>query len=80
MVLWSDEAPGRVEPALLGLAPDRRQKSGLADAGLACDQQQLASARGDVVEPAVDQIEQVVATDEERTADRADHSCHDPRV
>src|SRR5437763_1791705 len=78
--LWCAEAPSRIAPPLLWPVPDGAKKAGLAHRGLARGQQPLASARGEAVEPAVDQVEQVVATGAERTADRPHPSSHDPRV
>ena len=68
------------KPRALGLPPDRAEEPRLADPGLAGEQQELAVAGQDVVEPPVDELEQVVATDEERAADGARRAVHGPGV
>ena len=55
---------------------ERRQEPGLADPGLAGEQQELATTGDDVVEAAVRELEQVVAPDEERTSNGSERGKH----
>ena len=80
MVLRRDGALDSDEAATLGLAPDRGEEAGLADPGLAGQQQELAATGEDVVEAPVGQVEQVVAPDEERAADDARRTVHRSEV
>ena len=59
--------PHDPETGSCGAPLDRTQQPGLAEAGLAGDQEEVALARADLVEPAVGQREQVVTTDQDRT-------------
>ena len=68
-ILGSHGAVDSVQAARLRLALDRSQEPRLADPGLAGEQDELAAAFEDVVEPPVGEDEQVVTPDEERTAD-----------
>ena len=64
------------QAARLRLAPDGREQPRLADPGLAGEQQELAPACDDVVEPPIGEDEQVVTPDEERTADGSGCGTH----
>ena len=76
MVLRRDEAPAADEPALCRLPVDRVEEPRLADAGLPGDEEELAMARLDVVESPIGELEQVVASDEERAANRTGSGVH----
>ena len=69
---WSCGAiapPTAAKPRALGRPADRAEEPGLADPGLPATSRNWPRPGLDVVEPAVGQLEQVVATDEERAAD-----------
>jgi hypothetical protein len=76
LILGDDVAPGFSELALTGLATDRRQEPALADARHPADEQELSAAYLDVVEAAIDQLEDPIATDEQGAADRTDGHVH----
>ena len=80
MVLRRDRTVDRREPAALGLAADRAEEARLADPGLTGQQQELPVPRLDVIEPAVGELEQVVAPDEERTTDGTRRAAHGTEV
>ncbi len=80
MVLGRDRPFDSGEPATLGLASDRAEQTGLADPGLSGQQQELSAAGEDVLEASVGQVEQVVTSDEERTADDAMRTVHRSEV
>ena len=68
--------PTTTKPRSVGLLADRLEEPRLADARLAGDEQELAEAGLDVIEPAVDELEQLVAADEERAANRVGSDVH----
>jgi hypothetical protein len=80
VVLRGDEATGSQEPALLRLLPDRVKEPRLPDPRLTRDEKELASPGLDVVEAAVGQIEQLIATDEQWTTGGSGHRIHAPGV
>ena len=80
MILRRDRPLDGCEPARLGLAPDRAEEPRLADPGLARQQQELPVPGEDVVQAAIGELEQVVAPDQERTADGAERTVHGCRV
>ena len=65
------QRPGGDEFACIGLPIDRIEEPRLADPGLSGEQQELAVAGHDVVQAAIDEVEQVVTPDEERATDHA---------
>ena len=74
---WGDTAPETAEkPRLSALRRIAPRKPGLADPRLAGQQQELATPGQDILEAPVGQVEQVVASDEERTADGAWRTVH----
>ena len=79
-VLGGDRPRDRGEAAGLRLAPDGGQQPGLADPRLAGEQQELAPAGGDVLEPPIRELEQVVAPDEKRATDGSQRRVHGSEV
>jgi hypothetical protein len=69
MVLWRHSSADGHETTSLGLLDDRIEEARFADPGLAREQQELASAGHNILETSVDQVEQIVPSDEERAAD-----------
>ena len=63
-------------PRSVGLLVDRIEVAGLADPRLAGHQEELAAASEHVVEPSVGELEQVVATDQERATNGTDRGIH----
>ena len=74
-ILWGEITLGDPEAGGIRLVQDCPQQAGLADAGLAGQQQEMSLARGRLGDPAIGQVEQLVATDEERAQERTD-SAH----
>ena len=71
-VLRGQISLGQPEPGSVGLGQDRPKQAGLADAGLAGQQEQMTVTRRRLSDPPVGQVQQVVASDEERAQERAD--------
>ena len=71
-VLRSQIAPDIREASLLGLLDDRIEVASLADPRLAGDQEELAASGEHVVEPSIGELEQLVATDQQRAANGTD--------
>ena len=70
VILRCDGSLDGGKAATRGLAADGAEQAGLADAGRAGQQEELATPREDVLETAIGEVEQVVAPDQERAADR----------
>ncbi len=65
-ILGCDRPGHRGEATSFRLAPNGGQQAGLADPRLAGEQEELAPAGGDIVEPPIRELEQVITPDEER--------------
>ena len=75
-VLGSHRPGNGCHAACLRLPSDGGEQPGLADPGLAGEQEELAPASDDVVEPPIGEDEQVVTPDEERTTDGSGCGTH----
>jgi tRNA A-37 threonylcarbamoyl transferase component Bud32 len=60
------------ETACLRLLLDGVEEPRLADAGLAREEQEVAMAANDIVEASIDEVEEVVPSDQERAANDAE--------
>ena len=70
VVLRSDRAVGADESRDPGLAADRVEEPGLADPGLAGQEEELAASSGGLVETSFREVQEVVATHDDRTLER----------
>ncbi len=76
MVLRGDRPGDGSEPTSLGPLRDGGQHAGLADPGVAGEQEELAAAGDRLLEPPIRELEQFVTPYEERAADGSWGSVH----
>ena len=71
-VLWREPAGRRSEAGARRVARHRPEQARLADPGVARQEQQVAATPGDLLEPALREPKELVATHEDRAHDRSD--------